>query len=560
MPSYAARERASRIPLDYYKKPDRLSNWKKALTWGALGITGLWIVTVFVGGKTPLGTERFSHGAVSRAHAPIESDCSKCHVSFGLMSNKGTINEKCQTCHLEPPRDVHHPDQKQSMTPNCGTCHTDHKGRDFSLVHVAESRCTACHQDLKNAMEGQPIYETKITNFPTDHPDFRSLKRPDPGKLKFNHKYHMTEGIVLLPGGEPFRVRNIVGDSQRKRFGTDNGSKLDDAVKLKCSNCHEPEQGDVPGRPPASADPEEIRKFFADRQIDREPRLKTGELQPPHKAGKYMKAITYAEHCRGCHQNTFDPKLVIGGIPLEVPHRSEKDRQGQEHLQPDGLRNWLHGVYEIEFSRNPEYLARELDTLFPLPGKSLTPPEPTESLVGKKVEQAMRLLLEGKRACGECHIDTRGRDLTVLTTEIATPRPPTVWLEHARFFHNKHTERDISCQECHPAAYPPNDPEKRRLEILEAFYSPLKGAEVVMIQGIDNCKQCHSPTPDPKDVERGLTARSDCTECHSYHQGEANPAKKAMLPGHGLQAFNKRGAPEGLLNTELAEWLRPRRK
>ena len=31
----------------------------------------------------------------------------------------------------------------------------------------------------------------------------------------------------------------------------------------------------------------------------------------------------------------------------------------------------------------------------------------------------MRTLLENKKACGECHMDVRGNDLTLSTTEIA---------------------------------------------------------------------------------------------------------------------------------------------
>ena len=34
---------------------------------------------------------------------------------------------------------------KESMTPNCGTCHADHKGVDHDLKRVADVHCTTCH-------------------------------------------------------------------------------------------------------------------------------------------------------------------------------------------------------------------------------------------------------------------------------------------------------------------------------------------------------------------------------------------------------------------------------
>jgi hypothetical protein len=43
--------------------------------------------------------------------------------------------------------------------------------------------------------------------------------------------------------------------------------------------------------------------------------------------------------------------------------------------------------------------------------------------------------------------------------------------------------------------------------------------EKVLIEGIDSCRNCHQPatTHDGK-VLGGI--RSDCTDCHRYHNGE----------------------------------------
>src|SRR5437763_5176793 len=165
------------------------------------------------GDKGLLGQRRFSHGAVAVAHKPIENDCAACHADFGLTASKESVDAKCQTCHLEAPQDVHHKSQKTEMTPNCGRCHSDHHGLDFNLVRTSDRDCIVCHKDLPASTDKSQLdYAAKISSFSEDHPEFKLLhdKEPDPGKLKFNHKYHMTEGIVLAKGGQGLKVGDIL--------------------------------------------------------------------------------------------------------------------------------------------------------------------------------------------------------------------------------------------------------------------------------------------------------------------------------------------------------------
>src|SRR5882724_8396552 len=109
MPITEGKQRASRIPLDYYKHPDPLVRWKRLLAWGLAALSLVWISSAFLfGDKGLLGQRRFSHGAVAVAHKPIENDCAACHPGFGLFADKKTIDDNCRTCHLQTPRDVHH--------------------------------------------------------------------------------------------------------------------------------------------------------------------------------------------------------------------------------------------------------------------------------------------------------------------------------------------------------------------------------------------------------------------------------------------------------------------
>jgi hypothetical protein len=229
------KQRAARIPLDYYKKPDHVARMKWLLTVAATVAAGVWIVTLFAAPKSSgLGLERVSHGPVCAQHAAFGHACSECHVDFALFSGKDPDgigrstfvgDQKCLQCHLGEHKNnkwegtlaVHSPFQKSDMTPTCGTCHTDHKGVDFNLKVVADGSCTVCHKNLKNSMTGKGSnYHNDVSAFPKDHPDFRSVKQ-DPGKIKFNHKYHMTEGIVLTVGGKPFTVGQMKEGSLKER-------------------------------------------------------------------------------------------------------------------------------------------------------------------------------------------------------------------------------------------------------------------------------------------------------------------------------------------------------
>jgi hypothetical protein len=538
------KQRASRIPLDYYKHPDRMVRTKRFLTWGAGLLTIVWIATAFFPtGVRSLGDTRFSHGPVATAHQPIDSDCAACHVNFAVFASgkpfKG--DQKCQQCHYEGDLATHHASQKVEMTSNCGGCHSDHHGRDWNLNRVVDRDCTNCHKDLKASMaEGTARYDNEVTSFAEKHPAFRDLGKDDPGKLKFNHKYHMTPGIVLTEGGKPFTLANLPEGSQRERYRQP-GQKDTDAVKLECASCHTPEARDEigkEGRPNPTEDragwEKAVQEYF---RAKLERRGNAGHnLLPPRKPGAYMAPIVYENHCAACHPLDFDP-----ATKQQAPHR----------LQPDKLKTFLTDYYKE--NQSTASAPTRPTTLLPLPGKRSGGPVATPS-VQERVDGALRLLLEGKRACGECHLAEGGGSVNLYTKNIDVPKNgaggkdkapliPEIWLKHARFDHSAHTSRGINCIECHKDAYPNKDPAVNEREVLDSSAMLRQGAEKVMIGNIKECRQCHSPKPEPKFSDAGLQARFDCAECHTYHNGKA-----------GLG--NAAGAFHGQPRRELEAWLR----
>jgi hypothetical protein len=411
------------------------------------------------------------------------------------------------------------------MTPNCGKCHSDHHGRDWNLNRVADKDCTNCHKDLKNSVEGgrTPPAEINVaTSFDDEHPEFRDLKNGDPGKLKFNHKYHMTPGIVLMQDGKPFTLADLPEGSQRERYRQP-GQKDTDPVKLECASCHTPEARDEVDkgvRPNPAEDRAGWEKSVKDYyRAKLERRGNAGHnLLPPRKPGAYMAPIVYENHCASCHPLSFDP-----AIKQQAPHR----------VQPDKLREFLTSVYK-ENEKNPALTSRPAAFL-PLPGKR------SGGLAGgvteERVEMALRALLGGKRACAECHLAKDGGAVDLSTKEIANPNLQNIWLKHARFDHGAHTSRGISCKECHAAAYPTTE-----RALLGTLDGPHQGAEAVMIGTIKECRQCHSPKPAPKFADAGLQAKFDCAECHTYHNGPA---------GLGGAAGAFHGRPRGELEALL---------
>src|SRR5207245_387103 len=78
------------------------------------------------------------------------------------------------------------------------------------------------HQNLKQHMStGEPACENTVMQFAKGrHPQFAILRDQgkDPGKLKFNHKLHMTPGLVLTEGGKPWTLAEIRNAADREPY------------------------------------------------------------------------------------------------------------------------------------------------------------------------------------------------------------------------------------------------------------------------------------------------------------------------------------------------------
>lgn len=509
-PQQTGKQRAARIPLDYFKRPDRIQRVKLWLTGLAvLGALGWWAGNLV---RSDQGKLLYSRGPVASVHSTWDGECAACHVSFHPIGSKIGMSrwlghagdERCETCHAGPP---HSNRQNATEVGACADCHREHRGADASLVRLPDNDCTRCHADLKHHVSGPllPQY-LDVTRFDVKgHPEFKAVRdKADAGRLKFSHRRHMTAGQVLTPAGKAWTLADITDPAERDRYRAMQPPELrgdQSPVTLSCASCHVLDSGDSPVR----------RALLAGLPAD--------ALLPPRAAGAYMLPITYDNQCKACHPLTIErPQKPDDKTPvLTVPHR----------MQPDALYQFLENAYVGRYlANNPSLLETPFVPPRLLPGKP--PPEPAKpspeqekarAYIDKQIVNAEKLLYPGNLTCGECHnYETIGAVVVPTSPgpedfkpnvppafRVQRPAVPDVWFTHARFDHSAH--RALDCRACHPAAYPdsPNASEK---------------AGDVLIPSITNCLQCHAPQRHENGKLVG-GARFDCTECHRYHHGDA---------------------------------------
>ncbi|MGE3691858.1 MAG: cytochrome c3 family protein [Novosphingobium sp.] len=132
----------------------------------------IWLLLLLL--ATPLAAQSIierliTPGPLSHGHARLESNCANCHTSF----RKEAQNSKCTACHSGVGSDIasgtrFHGRFGPARSSACKSCHSEHKGRGFSLIqfnrtgfnhsltdypltggHV-RAPCAGCHGNANN--------------------------------------------------------------------------------------------------------------------------------------------------------------------------------------------------------------------------------------------------------------------------------------------------------------------------------------------------------------------------------------------------------------------------
>ena len=526
--TYTTKSRAKRIALDYFKRPHPLRRARLVLSI-ALPVVAAVVVTAYaIRGDSRL----YTSGPVSTAHAMFGARCEHCHTASapaapaasaptaaGVATGAGFFvpvsDRTCSVCHDGP---THH--DAQTFTPDCASCHFEHKGR-ARLVDLTDRQCTQCHAGLTTKDGRAPAFAAKIARFSSGHPEFAvaAAKGDAPARVRLDDKPGPTDGAqTCLDHQKHLKPGLFRADAPWYRPGAKGIVETPKGLRLGCTYCHRPDD-----------------------------------------EGAYMAPISYAKHCADCHPLVFDNERFPG---LTVPH----DRPEIVHAflrttyteSPESERAVKPAVKEAAPEKPEEEAGRprrRLGAREPveeerprrgrLGGRSEPEETPPKAAKGFKEVEALLFFKNKERSdtCLLCHTltvpgtatpsvscgDTNGKPPSEVAGLIEPVRaalkdargekPPAVaatgiprrWLPHSRFDHRAH--RPLGCAECHKA------PESTR-------------TADVLIPPITTCRECHRESGG---------ARTACVECHRYHDRAKERAADGPLTVRRLVGGAGRG-------------------
>lgn len=348
--------------------------------------------------------ELWSSGHLSKAHAPLQRNCSACHV----RPFESVRDTACATCHTkihghaDPFRlAVAKPDltrwgqlqlrvkQAFNLPPGrCIDCHTEHQGPQ-ELPLTPQRFCSDCHAGLAAKLPDTKLGDA--SDFDRAHPEFQPAliagwagerpvvermsleKRPqEQSGLKFPHSLHLS------PRGGPAQMARRLGLGQ----------------SLQCGSCHRPE-------------------------------LK----------GAHFRPVEMESDCASCHSLAFDRdgatiRRLPHGDPVEVIAELRDFHRGRTAARPPNLSPFGRRIpgavpqaqARIQFSRGAG-----------LPG----------------ADAAIRAAFSRGGACYDCH-QVEPPPEGSLAFRIHPVAFPSRYIRHGWFDHRPHAAQ--SCSTCHAAA------------------------------------------------------------------------------------------------------------
>jgi hypothetical protein len=220
------------------------------------------------------------------------------------------------------------------------------------------------------------------------------------------------------------------------------------------------------------------------------------DCHQPEADRRAMSPIRYEKHCRDCHpinvalKLTSDDQAVQKAAdefalkPVSHPRAGESPADVRA-----GIRERL-----VEFinahpaATSGNAAARPAPR--PIPGQRPSVEPPDQAIwdwVSTQLGGCEKSLFREAQGCRYCHaIDGEKADGLPI---YAAPGVKARWLEHASFDHDSH--RGFGCVRCHSRALTSQDTSE------------------ILLPHVDDCMTCH--------VLGVQAARSDCVECHRYH-------------------------------------------
>ena len=345
------RQRAAKIDRHYHATFDRFISRKRWMSILSLMIGVAYSAWMF----SSNGALQITTGELSQPHfAWNKTGCEKCHLpnvpirndAWGgdSVHNIAKNNLQCNgTCHAITGHFESKTKSGVVEAQSCSTCHREHLGFDRSLVEVSDKVCSRCHANMQSVAIN-PDRKTHVSNFSKTegHPEFASLKIPDPGTIRFSHMQHMRPGQPKTPGGADAKRLEMLPE----RFRTHYEDRIDaeKLIQLTCSDCH---SRDV-----------ELKGYEG---LESESSIPTAAVQSS--SHMLYKPIEFDKHCAACHD--------LDGIP--------------------------HGLGRTQMSQ-------AINALLPIKQLEKFRDQPlNEEEIGARETRLRAILGDGGNACGKCH-------------------------------------------------------------------------------------------------------------------------------------------------------------
>ena len=514
-------------------------------------MVGLLFLSYFFFDAFSQKSDFISSGPISSNHANFEEECAACHDLGNSVSN--TL---CSSCHEKTSelavydfkahyfyrsndfrrmsRDSLQKYENQELP--CSSCHPEHKGRDATVIQVADIKCVDCHQ---------------YGSFNTNHPefDFAREKAPDDSTLLMTHLRHIVFVLQQLKGVENPDVlfKTLKAETMDFEFffeqaclychnPEENGKNFKNiSFNQHCAQCHIKSDAIVAGLPkfnpgnPNKAGVETIQQMQQRGgpgilwTYSSNPNLVTIEDFEVSKNPVLHKDPWIMENLRRIRKRLYTGSELFD--LLETSGRITKQRS--DTLYSEAVRTLQNYSNELQ---NRSELKGELDKinlLLKAARKKLELPSPKRSssrftfpfkIQNKRLSENQRAVFQqlvfdltssDGPECQKCHVIENASIRRVLAEQDVLTR--------AEFNHRAHV-LEKRCTECHTEI--PIEEQLLKLsvenysEFKEKYFNIFKidRAATQNIPKLNTCQQCHST---------GKVA-NNCVTCHSFHPNKKN--------------------------------------
>jgi hypothetical protein len=515
---------------------------------------------------------QLSPGDLTTAHAELEgmSNCTHCHD----LGNKVT-NAKCLDCHKElkaligQKRGYHVSAEVKGK--DCFSCHSEHHGRKFQMVHFDEKKfdhaltgyklegghktvdCRKCHAP-EHIKDKQAKYSEKT---------FMGLDRACLSCHKDQHQGTLSRDCAECHGMEKWKPASRF-DHDRSEFKLRGGH-----VSVDCAKCHEqttrkgqPFQvfADVPHADCKSchADPHKAHFVNACAQchVDESFKQTSGIKRFDHGTTPFKLNGKHKDvDCFECHKRTSDPLTVFQdriGVRMDQCATCHKDPH-EGRFGTDCAK--CHQEKGFKALRSMDQFDHSL-TDYPLQGKHVGVDckkchkgAYTDPLVFDACNKCHEDYHQGDFAkngsspdCVECHFLTDGFDVSMYSLEqhassrfplegahIATPCMACHLVDGAKRKparpKQKWVFRDLAtaCYDCHDNVHGEDFVQNgvtdcKRCHVSENWYPKLFDHDLTRFPLVGEhvkveCKQCHKAGDDGR-VASFKVQRFECADCH----------------------------------------------